>query len=89
VLFFTLTIVLRMHWLSAFRAQEERDHARTEHRATAPALAPLLVSRASPGATVMVTLGIPMMALSRWSPRASSAGRAGPADAALPGAAST
>jgi BASS family bile acid:Na+ symporter len=54
------------------------------------ALAPLLVSTGiAPEATVMVTLGIPMMGLFSAIAARVFAGRAGPVDTALPGTVQT
>jgi BASS family bile acid:Na+ symporter len=89
VLFFTLTIVAS--YALAFGIPPTRKSVLTlglSTRNCGAALAPLLVTPSvAPEATVMVTLGIPMMALFSVIAARVFAGRAGPADAALPGAA--
>jgi BASS family bile acid:Na+ symporter len=91
VLFFTLTIVAS--YALAFGVPPRRKSVLTlglSTRNCGAALAPLLVSPGvAPEATVMVSLGIPMMALFSVIAARVFAGRAGPADAALPGAAQT
>jgi BASS family bile acid:Na+ symporter len=88
-LFYTLTIVGA--YGLAFRIPPRRKSVLTlglSTRNCGAALAPLLVTPdAAPEATVMVTLGIPMMVLFSAVAARVFAGRAGPADAALPGAA--
>jgi bile acid:Na+ symporter, BASS family len=88
VLFFTLTIVAS--YALAFGIPPRRKSVMTlglSTRNCGAALAPLLVSPdVAQEATVMVTLGIPMMALFSVIAARVFAGRAGPADAALPGA---
>jgi BASS family bile acid:Na+ symporter len=89
VLFFTLTIVAS--YALAFGIPPRRKSVITlglSTRNCGAALAPLLVTPGiAPEATVMVTLGIPMMGLFSVIAARVFAGRAGPADAALPGAA--
>jgi BASS family bile acid:Na+ symporter len=89
VLFFTLTIVAS--YALAFSVPPRRKSVLTlglSTRNCGAALAPLLVSPGvAPEATVMVSLGIPMMALFSVVASRVFAGWAGPADAALPGAA--
>jgi BASS family bile acid:Na+ symporter len=89
VLFFTLTIVAS--YALAFGVPPRRKSVMTlglSTRNCGAALAPLLVAPdVAPEATVMVTLGIPMMVLFSAIAARAFAGRAGPADAALPGAA--
>jgi BASS family bile acid:Na+ symporter len=91
VLFFTLTIVAS--YALAFGVPPRRKSVMTlglSTRNCGAALAPLLVAPdVAPEATVMVSLGIPMMALFSVIAARAFAGRAGPADAALPGAAET
>jgi len=91
VLFFTLTIVAS--YALAFGVPPRRKSVLTlglSTRNCGAALAPLLVSPGvAPEATVMVSLGIPMMALFSVIAARVFAGLAGPADAALPGAAQT
>ena len=91
VLFFTLTIVAS--YALAFGVPPRRKSVLTlglSTRNCGAALAPLLVSPGvAPEATVMVSLGIPMMALFSVVAARVFAGRVGPADAALPGAAQT
>jgi BASS family bile acid:Na+ symporter len=91
VLFFTLTIVAS--YALAFGVPPRRKSVLTlglSTRNCGAALAPLLVSPGvAPEATVMVSLGIPMRALFSVIAARVFAGRAGPADAALPGAAQT
>jgi len=91
VLFFTLTIVAS--YALAFGVPPRRKSVLTlglSTRNCGAALAPLLVATdVAPEATVMVTLGIPMMVLFSVIAARVFAGRAGPADAALPGAAKT
>jgi bile acid:Na+ symporter, BASS family len=89
VLFYTLTIVAS--YALAFGVPPRRKSVLTlglSTRNCGAALAPLLVAAdVAPEATVMVTLGIPMMALFSVVAARVFAGRAGPADAAVPGAA--
>jgi len=91
VLFFTLTIV--GSYALSFGIASRRKSVITlglSTRNCGAALAPLLVTPdVAPEATVMVSLGIPMMALFSVIAARVFAGRAGPADAALPGAAQT
>jgi BASS family bile acid:Na+ symporter len=91
VLFFTLTIV--GSYALSFGIAPRRKSVLTlglSTRNCGAALAPLLVTPdVAPEATVMVSLGIPMMALFSVIAARVFAGRAGPADAALPGAAQT
>jgi bile acid:Na+ symporter, BASS family len=91
VLFYTLTIV--GSYALAFGVPPRRKSVLTlglSTRNCGAALAPLLVTPdVAPEATVMVTLGIPMMVLFSVIAARVFAGRAGPADAALPGAAQT
>jgi BASS family bile acid:Na+ symporter len=91
VLFFTLTIVAS--YALAFGIPARRKSVLTlglSTRNCGAALAPLLVSPGvAPEATVMVTLGIPMMALFSLIAARFFAGRAGPADTALPGTVQT
>jgi bile acid:Na+ symporter, BASS family len=91
VLFFTLTIVAS--YALALGVPPRRKSVITlglSTRNCGAALAPLLVATdAAPEATVMVSLGIPMMALFSVVAARVFAGRAGPADAALPGATQT
>jgi BASS family bile acid:Na+ symporter len=91
VLFFTLTIV--GSYALSFGIAPRRKSVLTlglSTRNCGAALAPLLVTPdVAPEATVMVSLGIPMMALFSVVAARVFAGRAGPADAALPGAAQT
>jgi BASS family bile acid:Na+ symporter len=91
VLFFTLTIVAS--YALAVGVPPRRKSVLTlglSTRNCGAALAPLLVTAdAAPEATVMVSLGIPMMALFSVVAARVLAGRAGPADAALPGTAQT
>jgi len=91
VLFFTLTIVAS--YALAFGVPPRRKSVMTlglSTRNCGAALAPLLVSTGiAPEATVMVTLGIPMMGLFSVIAARVFAGRAGPADVALPGSAQT
>jgi bile acid:Na+ symporter, BASS family len=91
VLFFTLTIV--GSYALALRIPPRRKSVLTlglSTRNCGAALAPLLVAPGvAPEATVMVTLGIPMMALFSVVAARVLAGRAGSADATLPGAAQT
>jgi BASS family bile acid:Na+ symporter len=88
VLFFTVTIVAS--YALAFGVPPRRKSVITlglSTRNCGAALAPLLVAAdVAPEATVMVTLGIPMMVLFSVVAARMFAGRAGPADAALPGA---
>jgi len=90
VLFFTLTIVAS--YALAFGVPPRRKSVLTlglSTRNCGAALAPLFVATdVAPEATVMVTLGIPMMVLFSVIAARVFAGRAGPADAAL-GAAKT
>jgi bile acid:Na+ symporter, BASS family len=90
-LFYTLTIV--GSYGLAMRIPPRRKSVLTlglSTRNCGAALAPLLVTPdAAPEATVMVTLGIPMMVLFSAIAARMFAGRVGPADAALPGAAQT
>jgi BASS family bile acid:Na+ symporter len=89
VLFYTLTIVAS--YALAFGVPPRRKSVLTlglSTRNCGAALAPLLVAPdVAPEATVMVTLGIPMMVLFSVVAARVFAGRAGPADAAVPGAA--
>jgi BASS family bile acid:Na+ symporter len=89
VLFFTLTIVAS--YALAFRIPPRRKSVLTlglSTRNCGAALAPLLVlADVAPEATVMVTLGIPMMALFSMVAARVFAGRVGPADTAVAGAA--
>jgi len=89
VLFYTLTIVAS--YALAFGIPPRRKSVLTlglSTRNCGAALAPLFVAPdVAPEATVMVTLGIPMMALFSVVAARVFAGRAGPADAAIPGAA--
>ena len=91
VLFFTLAIV--GSYALSFGIAPRRKSVMTlglSTRNCGAALAPLLVTPdVAPEATVMVSLGIPMMALFSVVAARVFAGRAGPADAALPGAAQT
>jgi bile acid:Na+ symporter, BASS family len=91
VLFYTLTIV--GSYALAFGIAPRRKSVVTlglSTRNCGAALAPLLVAQGvAPEATVMVTLGIPMMALFSVVAARVLAGRAGSADATLPGAAQT
>jgi bile acid:Na+ symporter, BASS family len=88
VLFFTLTIV--GSYALAFGIPPRRKSVLTlglSTRNCGAALAPLfVVPDIAPEATVMVSLGIPMMALFSVVAARMFAGRVGPADAALPGA---
>jgi bile acid:Na+ symporter, BASS family len=90
VLFYTLTIVAS--YAFAFGIPPRRKSVLTlglSTRNCGAALAPLLVATdVAPEATVMVSLGIPMMALFSVVAARVFAGRVGPADAAL-GAAKT
>lgn len=90
VLFYTLTIVAS--YALAFGIPPRRKSVLTlglSTRNCGAALAPLLVAAdVAPEATVMVSLGIPMMALFSVVAARVFAGRVGPADAAL-GAAKT
>jgi BASS family bile acid:Na+ symporter len=90
VLFYTLTIVAS--YALAFGVPPRRKSVLTlglSTRNCGAALAPLLVAPdVAPEATVMVSLGIPMMVLFSVIAARVFAGRAGPADAAL-GAAKT
>jgi bile acid:Na+ symporter, BASS family len=89
VLFYTLTIVAS--YGLAFGVAPRRKSVITlglSTRNCGAALAPLLVAQGvAQEATVMVTLGIPMMVLFSGIAARVFAGRVGPADAALPGAA--
>jgi bile acid:Na+ symporter, BASS family len=89
VLFFALTIVAS--YALAFGVPQRRKSVLTlglSTRNVGAAIAPLFVaSDVAPEATVMVTLGIPMMVLFSAIAARVFAGRAGPADAAVPGAA--
>jgi len=89
VLFYTLTIVAS--YALAFRIPPRRKSVLTlglSTRNCGAALAPLLVAPGvAPEATVMVTLGIPMMVIFSAIAARVFAGRVGPAGAALPGAA--
>jgi len=89
VLFFTLTIVAS--YALALGLPPRRKSVLTlglSTRNCGAALAPLFVATdVAPEATVMVTLGIPMMVLFSVIAARVFAGRAGPADAAVPGAA--
>jgi bile acid:Na+ symporter, BASS family len=89
VLFYTLTIVAS--YALAFGVPPRRKSVLTlglSTRNCGAALAPLLVAAdVAPEATVMVTLGIPMMVLFSVVAARVFAGRAGPAEAAVPGAA--
>jgi bile acid:Na+ symporter, BASS family len=92
VLFFTLTIVAS--YALAFGIPPRRKSVLTlglSTRNCGAALAPLFVATdVAPEATVMVSLGIPMMALFSVIAARVFAARAGPVDAAvLPGAAKT
>ena len=91
VLFFTITIV--GSYALAFGVPPGRKCVMTlglSTRNCGAALGPLFVATdAAPEATVMVTLGIPMMVLFSVIAARVFAGRAGPADAAIPGAAKT
>jgi len=91
VMFFTLTIV-GSYALSVGIAPRRKSVLTLglSTRNCGAALAPLLVTPdVAPEATVMVSLGIPLMALFSVIAARVFAGRAGPADAALPGAAQT
>jgi len=85
VLFFTLTIVAS--YALAFGVPPRRKSVLTlglSTRNCGAALAPLLVAAdVAPEATVMVTLGIPMMVLFSVIAARVFAGRVGPADTAL------
>jgi bile acid:Na+ symporter, BASS family len=87
VLFFTVTIVAS--YALAFGVPPPRKSVLTlglSTRNCGAALAPLFVAAdVAPEATVMVTLGIPMMALFSVVAARVFAGLAGPADAAVPG----
>jgi BASS family bile acid:Na+ symporter len=91
VLFYTLTIVAS--YALAFGVPPRRKSVMTlglSTRNCGAALAPLLVAPdVAREATVMVTLGIPMMVLFSVVAARMFAGRAGPADAAVPGTAET
>jgi len=91
VLFFTLTIVAS--YALAFGIPPRRRSVLTlglSTRNCGAALAPLFVATdVAPEATVMVTLGIPMMALFSVIAARAFAGRVGPADAAVPRGAET
>jgi BASS family bile acid:Na+ symporter len=91
VLFFTLTIFAS--YVLAFGIPPRRKSVMTlglSTRNCGAALAPLLVSTGiAPEATVMVTLGIPMMGLFSAIAARVFAGRAGPVDTALPGTVQT
>ena len=91
VLFFTLTIVAS--YALAFGVPPRRKSVMTlglSTRNCGAALAPLLVSTGiAPEATVMVTLGIPMMGLFSVIAARVFAGRSGPVDTALPGTVQT
>jgi BASS family bile acid:Na+ symporter len=91
VLFFTLTIVAS--YALAFGIPAPRKSVLTlglSTRNCGAALAPLLVATdVAPEATVMVSLGIPMMALFSVVAARVFAGRAGAADAAVAGSAQT
>jgi BASS family bile acid:Na+ symporter len=91
VLFFTLTVVAS--YALAFGVPPRRKSVLTlglSTRNCGAALAPLLVAPdVAPEATVMVSLGIPMMVLFSVIAARVFASRAGPAGAALPGAAKT
>jgi len=90
VLFYTLTIVAS--YALAFGVPPRRKSVLTlglSTRNCGAALAPLLVAQGvAPEATVMVTLGIPMMGLFSMIAARAFGGRVGPAEA-LPEAAST
>jgi bile acid:Na+ symporter, BASS family len=91
VLFFTLTIVAS--YALAFGVPPRRKSVLTlglSTRNCGAALAPLFVAQGvAPEATVMVTLGIPMMGLFSYIAALAFARRAGPADGALSAAAPT
>jgi bile acid:Na+ symporter, BASS family len=91
VLFFTVTIV--GSYALAFGVPPRRKSVLTlglSTRNCGAALAPLFVApNIAPEATVMVSLGIPMMALFSVVAARVFAERAGPAEAAVPGAAET
>jgi bile acid:Na+ symporter, BASS family len=88
VLFYTLTIVAS--YALAFRIPPRRKSVLTlglSTRNCGAALAPLLVAPGvAPEATVMVTLGIPMMVIFSAIAARVFAGRVGPADVAVPAA---
>jgi bile acid:Na+ symporter, BASS family len=89
VLFFTISIV--GSYALAFGVTPRRKSVLTlglSTRNCGAALAPLMVATdVAPEATVMVTLGIPMMVLFSVIAARVFASRAGPAEAAVPGAA--
>jgi BASS family bile acid:Na+ symporter len=89
VLFFTITIVAS--YALAFGIPPRRKSVMTlglSTRNCGAALAPLLVAQGvAPEATVMVSLGIPMMMISSLIAARAFAGRAGAADVEVPGAA--
>jgi BASS family bile acid:Na+ symporter len=88
VLFFTITIAAS--YALAFGVPPRRKSVMTlglSTRNCGAALAPLLVSPGvAPEATVMVTLGIPMMVAFSVIAARVFAGRSGPADAVTPAA---
>jgi len=89
VLFFTITVIAS--YALAFGVPPRRKSVMTlglSTRNCGAALAPLFVAAdVASEATVMVTLGIPMMMISSLIAARAFAGRVGPADVAVPGAA--